>query len=311
MRDLIDARVTLINVARALHTSADGIHEDLRAPLRHAVDCMSGFLGDVIDEFRHSYKPIADMQRVYEADMTAHTDTAPSERDTEPPANPAWNRIRGLNMYSTLIRSPIDSRPPPAYQLRFIEPLDYASSTLRDQLTAVLTGHRAKSQPRRRRKNRGRRGTSEPSRTGDTDTIQWGFHVWATFDLRDGYWLRFVEAAIANFDGSTANEEGTIDLAAIPDPYLSGRWYLHEVYTSAEAFQFHTQGPYYRTFFSRIESGYDRPYDDTSGRCLRSSWNPERPEAEPTTPGFTLGPKALARLLVRPKDSDPPQELPM
>jgi NhaP-type Na+/H+ or K+/H+ antiporter len=61
MRDLIDARVQLRNVSRALHGRTDGVREVAKSAVKNGVDAMERYLGTLTDEFRDNYKRIAEI----------------------------------------------------------------------------------------------------------------------------------------------------------------------------------------------------------------------------------------------------------
>jgi hypothetical protein len=66
MRNLIEARVQLRNVIRALKGRAVGIVDDTRDEVTGLVKKMEAYLATLTREFRNNYKPLSDEQRGYE-----------------------------------------------------------------------------------------------------------------------------------------------------------------------------------------------------------------------------------------------------
>lgn len=261
MRDLIGSRVTLANVKRALDNETDPLAHDRRLRLLRAIDCMTEFLNAVIVEFQRDYKPIADKQRLYEGNVNAFlaANAGPSENVLNWPTNPAWKDICGLSLYTTLLRSPrSDFESPPAYTRRFTNPLDFACLLLREELSAT-TGRRPKGQAR------SAAAVMVPSE-------QWGYHVWATFEVSKGCESTFITAASANGQQSVLREPGALVLDCIADP-PTDRFHLDEVYSNKEAFEVHKNGPNSDQFFARIENCAEQPRPATEGTCLLT-WAP-------------------------------------
>ena len=141
MRNLIDARVQLKNVQRALKTTSE-LRPDILACLQAAVGSMKRYLEWLNDEFESEYKSISDEQRMYEARVEKALKT------DEPPAfdNKPWQRILELPRLSRFIKLFPDETGSATgedgselqYERDFIEKLDEASQILRDELHAVL-----------------------------------------------------------------------------------------------------------------------------------------------------------------------------
>ena len=66
MRDMIEARVQLRNVTRALERRAAGVDEAIRGEVTRRVNQMEQYLDTLTGEFRDNYKPLSDKQRGYE-----------------------------------------------------------------------------------------------------------------------------------------------------------------------------------------------------------------------------------------------------
>jgi hypothetical protein len=149
MRAMIEARVLLRNVTRALDRRAAGVDGAVRIEVTRRVDQMETYLATLTLEFQDVYKPLSDSQRAYEEraklvlDRYAKTDTADA-----PPALPGyvWESLRKLERLSDFIGSG------ETYRASFEQPLDDASELLRAELARIL-GEMPAIRSRRRRHN--------------------------------------------------------------------------------------------------------------------------------------------------------------
>jgi hypothetical protein len=144
MRDLIDARVQLRNVIRALDEGS-GIRVDRLPDLRRAVGRMEEYLASVTGEFRDRYSTIAQHQR----DYNTLTD---KDRHPQDLAGDAWTELKELPRLREFLeidgRSDEETRcggDEPAidvldYRADFEGPLDLASWVLRAELKCLLGG---------------------------------------------------------------------------------------------------------------------------------------------------------------------------
>jgi hypothetical protein len=130
MRDLIDSRVQLRNVIRALDNGS-GIHPDRLPDVRRAVARMERYLATLTDEFRARYKPIADAQRDYEAEVKLAL--AGEHAQARYVHNDAWDELERL----PCLREFLDAQPG-GYEADFEDPLDLASWLLRAELKRLL-----------------------------------------------------------------------------------------------------------------------------------------------------------------------------
>ena len=144
MRDLIDARVTLRNVDRALHLSVDGVRADTRKAVRKKVRKMKAYLTGLTDEFRNKYKPLSEHQRIYEA-RVRNALKSPSEKTGRdqvfPEEHEVWQSMLKLEKLSEFLGD--EANRSPVYESEFEKPLDKASKKLRDELRALLAGREA------------------------------------------------------------------------------------------------------------------------------------------------------------------------
>jgi hypothetical protein len=137
MRDLIEARVQLRNVTRALERRAAGIDETVRGKVTRRVNNMEEYLDHLTTEFRNNYKELSDKQRGYEErSKVLLRRYAEETADAEPPRLPAfvWDRLSTLPLLADFIG---DGR---VYKCGFEEPLDDASQCLRDEHARILWG---------------------------------------------------------------------------------------------------------------------------------------------------------------------------
>jgi len=135
MRDLIDAEVQLRNVIRALDQGTSGIPEGALGDLRLAVRSMETYLKSLTGEFRDEYKPIADRQRIYEAQFKRLLSDHEGEdwSAIEPPANRAWSEIERLPKLREF-RGLETQGESADYARDFVRALDLASWILRGEL---------------------------------------------------------------------------------------------------------------------------------------------------------------------------------
>jgi hypothetical protein len=143
MRGLIDARVQLRNVMRALERRTAGVSETTRTHVASKVERMERYLEALTGEFRDKYKQVADLQRAYEARVTAALKQyAASNGTVSLPRvpNEPWDLLR---RDFERLNSLIDGAP--EYRKNFESALDDASEALRVELAAILAGPNWKS----------------------------------------------------------------------------------------------------------------------------------------------------------------------
>jgi hypothetical protein len=144
MRDLIEARVQLLNVYRALHGRTPPLDQ-----VRQRVDCMQGYLYWLTHAFQRQYKQISDLQRVHEARIKAQLDKDPDTAKF--PANKPWEELCKLEEVRDFIGADSSLRGLQAgqsdkaqehfshYDSDFCECLDEATSILREELRKTLS----------------------------------------------------------------------------------------------------------------------------------------------------------------------------
>jgi hypothetical protein len=149
MRDLIDARVQLRNVVRAIDSQTSGLAKDIVADLRRAIEEMEGYLERLTDEFQLRYKQISDKQKIYEARVTGRLKILEGSPDAPDPyrdfggKNEAWKEITAElpavrdfigNWSEAESPAPEQKVPKPVcYVKAFEDPLDLASWLLRSE----------------------------------------------------------------------------------------------------------------------------------------------------------------------------------
>jgi hypothetical protein len=146
MRDLIEARVKLLNVIRAL--DGDARSEALGA-IKPAVVSMAEYLRSIVEEFQVNYRDISESQarfqaRVKTVERKLEGDDA---SDAKFPENEPWLKLGKLNALQGLLGVRTDPQlvqailaPPTSqtYQVAFVEKLDDVSSVLRTRLRENL-----------------------------------------------------------------------------------------------------------------------------------------------------------------------------
>lgn len=142
MRNLIQARVRLLQVLRAL--KFDARRRSAEAVLT-AVKDMEDYLKKLVDEFEANYKDISREQSVYEAQMKSVLAKA-STGSVDLPLNTPWDQIVALPQIADLLQPLQESETgatvgQSAYCRQFLNQLDDASLRLRDALEAQLADH--------------------------------------------------------------------------------------------------------------------------------------------------------------------------
>jgi len=141
MRDLIDARVTLRNVVRALQRRTEGLSETARSQVSAHVVSMEQYLEKLTSEFRSEYKRLSNHQRVYEARVDAGLKATSGQESADQASQPddMWAELQKLKEVQGLIDES-DSSP---YRREFEAHLDEASGVLRQELRRILAGEEA------------------------------------------------------------------------------------------------------------------------------------------------------------------------
>ncbi|TAX63334.1 hypothetical protein ELI00_37430 [Rhizobium ruizarguesonis] len=135
MRNLIEARVQLRNVTRALERRAEGMNDNTREAIIQLVGQMEKYIEALTCEFRDNYKPLSDKQRCYEERtkvMLKHF--AESQGGDVFPTFPGfvWDSIARLERLSDFIGEADE------YKAHFETPLDNASESLRNELARII-----------------------------------------------------------------------------------------------------------------------------------------------------------------------------
>lgn len=141
MRSLIEARVQLRNVTRALERRAEGMNDNTREEIIRLVSQMEKYIETLTCEFRDNYKPLSDKQRFYEERSKAMLKHfAESEDGDVVPTLPGfvWDSIARLKQLSDFIGEANE------YKANFEIPLDNASESLRSELARIV-GRRSPS----------------------------------------------------------------------------------------------------------------------------------------------------------------------
>jgi hypothetical protein len=119
-RELIDARVVLKNVTRAIALRANGISDDAHRKIKESVGKMQNYLEGLTDEFVEKYEELARLSSLREENQSSGTDF--------------WRNLQQLKRLPSLIASPYS----PEYIANFNEPLGLASETLRKEYSRIL-----------------------------------------------------------------------------------------------------------------------------------------------------------------------------
>jgi hypothetical protein len=149
MRDIIEARVKLLNVIRALDRDRFSSSEELK---KH-VNSMQNYLQALIRAFQRDYKRIADLQKRYESQVKAILEQLGRSANSETitfPSNEPWEELCKLEEVRQFIEPSLscgepqaarDVKPadhPSRYDTNFVGSLNEASRILRDELRNAL-----------------------------------------------------------------------------------------------------------------------------------------------------------------------------
>ena len=127
MRDLIQARVQLKNIIRALSGRAAGITKKTRQGVNEAVNEMELYLESLTDEFKDQYKPIPVLQRTYEIQIDTQFKryAEQAEFNLLSIRNQAWENLNGLNELSDFINGQATSDYRKNSRIHRIRPVAY------------------------------------------------------------------------------------------------------------------------------------------------------------------------------------------
>jgi hypothetical protein len=145
MRDLISARVQLNNVIRALDTYDVGISSPERSSIRQHIEDMEKYLNSLTGEFQQNYKPLADLQRAYEARVDAALKKGGVEGTqvgVDVFRNKAWEQLAQLPQLDNFLTGKHHEHCPD-YQSHFVRVLDIATGLLRAELRKIFTANAA------------------------------------------------------------------------------------------------------------------------------------------------------------------------
>ncbi len=129
MHDLIDARVQLRNVGRALEARTSGITPERADDVCSAVRAMEQYLETLTDEFRAEYAAVSNAQMIHQARLAKLLES-PHE-STHLPRNEPWEKIERLERLSDFLAGT-------RYHKELVGPLDHATELLRQELRDLL-----------------------------------------------------------------------------------------------------------------------------------------------------------------------------
>ena len=77
--------------------------------------------------------------------------------------------------------------------------------------------------------------------------------ILAPIQIKEGFKESFIEAMIADAEGSMSNESGCLRFDVIQDSENANRIWLYEVYENENAFQAHTQAPHFKKWAETVK----------------------------------------------------------
>lgn len=162
MRDLIEARVTLKNVIRALkHPSIDSVEENFEKVIPKIVE-MEGYLKELTNEFKDRYKELSNHQRIYEERLKAEfNDKKENDNRTYEIEDIFEEKIEDeLNKFKKL-QDLISNFDTSDYKQKFEQPLDAASKLLRNELSEILGGDTKEASKEKNAESENKAGTNQ------------------------------------------------------------------------------------------------------------------------------------------------------
>jgi hypothetical protein len=151
MRDLIDSRVQLRNITRALDNDSEGFSAKHTRWLRDGIRAMESYLEGLTDDFVSIYLDVSKAQSVYEAKKKRVVESQNSETcDLATLKNKAWPQIAEKLHAKGFIRNRNRNNDaesfPNDYKKNFEDPLDMSTWVLLDALR-ILAGHEERDPP--------------------------------------------------------------------------------------------------------------------------------------------------------------------
>jgi small basic protein len=137
MLNLIEARVTLKNVDRALRTDE---RKEKIVKVLGEVEFMDSYLRGLLNEYEEHYKDVSLSQSIFEAQMKKALEPPPADSSTAAlPRNAPWERIEALDRIKDFLTlAAADGKIAGLYAENFLRPLDRASESLRAALADEL-----------------------------------------------------------------------------------------------------------------------------------------------------------------------------
>jgi hypothetical protein len=138
MRDIIESRVQLLGVIRALELDPYGSSLDIAA----RVTSMEEYLKYLIKAFQRDYKKIADLQKVQETltrtQIQEQLKKTSDIKSVSLPDNTTWEELNKLPEVQEFLSDEDLAGQNRSYRLEFKQPLDDATKILRQKLRELL-----------------------------------------------------------------------------------------------------------------------------------------------------------------------------
>ena len=137
MRNLIDARVKLKNVRRAVESTPRALHDDRAGTIRTSVGTMDDYLDWLGEEFEQQYREISEAQTIYEARREKGIEAMTVDGPEPSVENAPWSMIESLERASAFLGF-CEAPAGHDYREQFRAPLNEASVALREELARAL-----------------------------------------------------------------------------------------------------------------------------------------------------------------------------
>jgi len=139
MRDLIEARVQLRNVIRALDQGTSAIPQEPLTQLQLAISEMEAYLEKLTNAFERGYWSASVKQKVYETKLERVMKNANNDpADIETIENEAWKVIMDMPETKGFLGDRLTNEMEIEYIQSFTDPLDLGTWILRNELQATL-----------------------------------------------------------------------------------------------------------------------------------------------------------------------------
>ena len=140
MRDLIEARVKILNIERAYRLTPFYFPEPFKDGVRLLAFKMIVAFNVLINEFQKNYKPLSDLQRIHEKNIDDASDMADAKNRATERDSVIWNELRKLPELRKFLPHHQDKKESESYRRLFGRHVEALTKELRTMMKATLEG---------------------------------------------------------------------------------------------------------------------------------------------------------------------------